>query len=204
MPKEDSDEMGIPSYLHRNPLIAWLVARRMRTVLGYVNLAQNPTLLDFGCGVGMLLLQTNPGALKYIGVDILLPPAKDCLLAHGRNDFELIDIHDWVHGVNDGSLDVIVAQEVLEHVNDVQSVLEVFRRKLRPNGRLIVSGPTENAMYRFGRKLAGFTGEYHHRDIYDIMGDIDDADFARVRRSWLPLPGPLALFVVTEYRRESG
>ena len=200
MPNEKSDEMGIPSYLHRNPLIAWLVARRMRTVLGFVDLWRCPTVLDFGCGVGMLLLQTPPQSLRYIGLDILLTPAETFFEAHGRDDFELLEAEGWAENVKDGTLDYVVAQEVLEHVDDVPQTIEVFRRKLKPSGRLIVSGPTENFLYRLGRWIAGFSGDYHHRDIYDIMCYIESAGYTCARRTWLPLPGQLALFIVSDYR----
>lgn len=200
MDRLDSDEMGIPSYLHRNPLIRWLLAKRVGTVLECVDLTQCPTVLDFGCGVGMLLLQTPPRSLAYTGVDILLDPAQTCLQAHGREDLKLLAAEDWLEDIKDGTLDYIVAQEVLEHVEDVPDLIGEFRRKLKPGGSLVVSGPTENHAYRLGRWIAGYSGEYHHRNIYDIMGDIEASGFTRVRRSRLPLPGPLSLFLVTEYQ----
>lgn len=200
MERVDSDEMGIPSYLHRNPLIRWLLAKRMGTVLECIDVNQSPTVLDFGCGIGMLLLQTPPKSLRYIGVDILLDPARTCLKAHGRNDFELMVLEDWLQHTKDGTVDYVVAQEVLEHVEDVPTLIGSFRRKLKPGGSLVVSGPTENHAYRLGRRIAGYSGEYHHRNIFDIMGDIEASGFNCVRRSSLPLPGPLSLFVVSEYR----
>ena len=140
------------------PLIAWLVARRMRTVLGFVDLWRCPTVLDFGCGVGMLLLQTPPHSFRYIGLDILLTPAELSSRLTDGDDFELLEAEGWAKHVNDGTLDYVVAQEVLEHVDDVPQTIEVFRRKLKPSGRLIVSGPTENSLYRLGRWTAGFLG----------------------------------------------
>jgi hypothetical protein len=35
-------------------------------------------------------------------------------------------------------------------------------------GQLLVSGPTENFLYRIGRTIAGFTGEQHVTNIYAI------------------------------------
>ena len=55
-----------------------------------------------------------------------------------------------------GTVDVILAAEVLEHIEPLGPTLESFRRWLKPSGRLLVSLPTENALYRFGRRLAGF------------------------------------------------
>ncbi len=33
---------------------------------------------------------------------------------------------------------------------------------------MILSGPTENALYRLGRKIAGFDGHYHTTTIHHI------------------------------------
>ena len=35
-------------------------------------------------------------------------------------------------------------------------------------GQLLVSGPTENFLYRIGRTIAGFSGEQHVTNIYAI------------------------------------
>jgi 2-polyprenyl-3-methyl-5-hydroxy-6-metoxy-1,4-benzoquinol methylase len=68
--------------------------------------------------------------------------------------------------------DVIVALDVLEHISlDVLPIyLEKFDLILKPNGYFIVSGPTENKLYKLGRKIAGndFTGHYHETNISEI------------------------------------
>jgi hypothetical protein len=33
---------------------------------------------------------------------------------------------------------------------------------------MVISGPTENGFYRFGRRLAGFPTHYHQTNIYEI------------------------------------
>ena len=72
-----------------------------------------------------------------------------------------------------------------------------FVRLLKPDGRLIVSGPTESVFYRAGRRLAGFSGHYHVRNIYDIESHL--SQFFRLslvkRLVW-----PVTLFRITEGR----
>jgi 2-polyprenyl-3-methyl-5-hydroxy-6-metoxy-1,4-benzoquinol methylase len=69
-----------------------------------------------------------------------------------------------------GSFDLIIALDVLEHVKDLMRTLEQLLRVLKQGGQLIISGPTENALYRFGRRLAGpeYSGEYHERGVAEI------------------------------------
>ncbi|MFT3795440.1 hypothetical protein [Flavobacterium sp.] len=65
-----------------------------------------------------------------------------------------------------------MAFDVLEHIplDILPEYLEKFNSLLKPDGYVIVSGPTENILYKVGRKLAGsdFTGEYHETTIGKI------------------------------------
>lgn len=172
----------------------------MHIVLNALDFHSQQRILDFGCGVGILLLQLPPHQGSYYGVDLLTWPARKMFEAHGRSDIVLLDAADWADHVSDSSLDRIVALEVLEHVDDVPHLAQTFRRKLKPNGKLVAVGPTENLLYQIGRQVAGFSGDYHHRDVYQIMGDIEVAGFVREMQKGVPLPGPLALFVACRYR----
>lgn len=202
LPKEVRDEMAIPSYLHANPLVRWLVARRMRRVLRLMRIGEDERLLDFGCGVGMLVLQLPPRRDVTYCVDIHLEPARAMLAGeHEERSIAFLDAEDWHEHVADGSLDCIVALEVLEHVTDVGAVAEVFRRKLAAAGRLVICGPTENWIYKVARWIAGFSGHYHRREIGEIMRSVQGAGFALETQTAIPLPRPLALFVAARYRR---
>ena len=65
------------------------------------------------------------------------------------------------------SFDAIIALDVLEHVDDLTDILQQFRRLLKPGGIVVISGPTENGLYKLGRRIAGkrFTGDYHVSNI---------------------------------------
>lgn len=193
-------EMAAPSYLHPNPLIRWIVGRRMREAISFLNLEEGASLLDFGCGAGILFLQLPNDGRAYIGVDLELWPAEGMLAHHGRADVKLYDSQTWVSQVEDQSLDNITALEVLEHVSDLPALLSTFRQKLAPGGRLVVSGPTENSMYKMARRISGFSGDYHVRDIFEIRDAIRQAGFSLEQKTELPLPGPFCLFSVERYR----
>jgi 2-polyprenyl-3-methyl-5-hydroxy-6-metoxy-1,4-benzoquinol methylase len=57
---------------------------------------------------------------------------------------------------------------VLEHIDDPEPVVQKLMALLAPGGKMIVSGPMENLLYKTGRWLAGFSGHYHVRNIYQI------------------------------------
>ncbi|MFN2119182.1 MAG: class I SAM-dependent methyltransferase, partial [Anaerolineales bacterium] len=69
-----------------------------------------------------------------------------------------------------GTFDLIIALDVLEHVRDLGGTTDQLLRLLKPGRQLIVSGPTESLLYRFGRKLAGpeYSGDYHERGVDEI------------------------------------
>jgi hypothetical protein len=70
-----------------------------------------------------------------------------------------------------------------------------MRRLLRPDGKLLVCGPTENWIYKLGRRIVGFSGEYHHRSIADIERAMERRFVVRtVKRMFYPF----TLFVVLE------
>ncbi len=193
-------EMAAPSYLHSNPLIRFIVNWRMRCAISFLDLAEGKNLLDFGCGAGILFLQLPRDGRKYHGVDLEIWPAQQMLAHHGRTDVELLKTDTWLTKIADASLDNITALEVLEHVEDLPGSVSAFKRKLISHGRLIVSGPTENKIYELARKISGFTGEYHVRNIFEIQKALEKAGFVCIKLKKLPLPGPFCLFVVAQYR----
>jgi 2-polyprenyl-3-methyl-5-hydroxy-6-metoxy-1,4-benzoquinol methylase len=72
------------------------------------------------------------------------------------------------------SYDLVIALDVLEHVKDLSRTLNELLALLKQGGQLIVSGPTENILYRLGRKVAGpeYSGAYHERGIAEIKTEL--------------------------------
>ena len=108
------------------------------------------------------------------------------------------------------SCDIITALDVLEHVTDLEDTLDSLFRLLRPGGVLLVSGPTENMLYRIGRQLAGaeYTGAYHVRNIESIRKALTRHGSVRRLGTVMPLLPLFRLYLVTkpslDSRCESG
>ena len=204
---EDRDEMAIPSYLHRNPLLRWMARRRLQVLADWyqqlaVAKARRLQVMDFGCGTGILFPTLLEHAEKLVGVDIVLDAATYVIEQLGLSErVELISADGVGEQIEPESLDMIVAGEVLEHVDNVAETSQLFHRLLGKDGSLLVSLPTENALYSFGRRLAGFHGHYHHSNAATIHPIILDNGFALERIARVPLPGPFAIYWVASYRR---
>lgn len=202
MTDEEAAEMAIPSYLHSNPVMretAWarvhLLARRLRALCGSRRIGR---ILDYGCGAGVLLAEAASCADEVIGVDLVTAGA-ELLVERRRLPNVRVLTPEQAEAIEPGTVDVIVAGEVLEHVEPLEPTARWLAERLRPDGTLLVSLPTENALYRLGRRLAGFSGHYHHDDAASIDRGLRATGFGRRRRRSFPLPGPLAIYWIAEY-----
>jgi len=171
------DEAAFPAYSHRNPIINWLFWQRLRKVMEHV---QRPTpyehVLDFGCGSGVMLPYLSQISSQVTAMDVDLLPLERVqtyipLAANVEvKDASKNDISD----LPANSFDLIIALDVLEHVKDLPRTLNELLALLKQGGQLIVSGPTENILYRIGRKVAGpeYSGAYHERGIAEIKNEL--------------------------------
>ena len=156
--------------------------------------------LDFGCGTGMLFEAELSRANEVIGVDLVLKAAELWTAKRKLGGVRLMAPDVAMREVEAASVNVVVAAEVLEHIDEPTETLAFFRRVLRHDGCLLVSLPTENAAYRFGRRLAGFSGHYHEHDAKAIDKRIQAGGFRLDSSSYIPLRGPLAIYFVGVYR----
>ncbi len=205
--RDDRDEMAIPSYLHPNPALRWMAWRRVTVIADHLaavakrNGKKPSAIMDFGCGTGVLLETCRNHADQVIGVDLVLDSAKLLVNEWSLDQVTLLTPPEATAQVAPGSLDVIIAAEVLEHVEPLEPTLEQFRTWLKPGGALLVSLPTENALYRLGRRLAGFSGHYHHANAGTIDPVIVRTGFRKERTQKIPVGGPMSIYWVMDYAR---
>jgi 2-polyprenyl-3-methyl-5-hydroxy-6-metoxy-1,4-benzoquinol methylase len=171
------DEAAFPAYSHRNPVINWLFWQRLRKVMEHI---QRPSpyerILDFGCGSGVMLPYLSQISTQVTAMDVDLLPLESVQvhIPLAKN----VDVKDATKtNISDlpaNSFDLIIALDVLEHVKDLPRTLNELLTLLKPGGQLIVSGPTENILYRIGRKIAGpeYSGAYHERGIAEIKTEL--------------------------------
>ncbi|HKE14879.1 MAG TPA: class I SAM-dependent methyltransferase [Kofleriaceae bacterium] len=207
LPPEERDEMAIPSYLHRNPAMRWMAWRRVHVVAERLQLVaaswraqEDRHIVDFGCGAGVLLEEASRIADSVTGIDIVLRAAEMLVAELRLTNVTLLSPDQAAAAIEPASTDVVIAGEVLEHLeDDLPTTLERFRTWLKPTGRLLVSLPTESRLYRAGRRLAGFSGHYHHHNAAALDAAIATTGFRRLWLDKLPLGGPFTIYWVAEY-----
>lgn len=89
------------------------------------------TLLDLGCGGGLLAPQIR--GYRHVGVD-LSASALAIAAGHGIETVQA-DVADLPF--EDATFDVVVAGEILEHVDDLDATVAEAARVLRPAGTLV-------------------------------------------------------------------
>jgi SAM-dependent methyltransferase len=103
------------------------------------------TVLDLGCGAGTDLLiaaqRTGPGG-RVIGIDMtptMLERARASAREMGLANVELHESLIEALPVDDGSVDVVISNGVIDLVPDKDAVLDEIDRVLRPGGRLQIA-----------------------------------------------------------------
>ncbi|MFK7000549.1 class I SAM-dependent methyltransferase [Flavobacterium oreochromis] len=168
-------EAAFPAYAHKNPLIDYIFWKRLKIVANYIDKKKKDKtdVLDFGCGSGVFSYVLTSKGCNVTAIDLNLQPVRilsEKIKFPQHINFIENDIFkvDFKHS----KFDYIVALDVLEHIpiSELEDYLILFTDLLKENGEIIISGPTENIIYKIGRKLAGsdFTGHYHETNIARI------------------------------------
>jgi SAM-dependent methyltransferase len=109
--------------------------RRFVRSLGRVERA-----LDLGCGDGRLTAELDAAELTAADVS----PVALARAARRLPDARIVELEpDAELPFDDGSFDLVLCAETIEHVRDVQLLLSEIRRVLRPGGTLALSTPAK-------------------------------------------------------------
>lgn len=187
------EESCVPSYLHPNLLAAYVSWKRLFVAARLANdLIRHPRrVLDFGSSVGELSHILNyDGEYEFVEIE----DASANFLLSQNNRARRMKLEETTVD----TYDVVFAIDSLEHNKDYGDLLKVLARRLAPGGILVLSGPTESALYRLGRRIAGFQGDYHYTTIFDIEREAKrDLDMVAKRT----VPFGIPLFRITAWKR---
>lgn len=162
---ETYEESCVPSYVHPFLPAAWAAWRRpIAAAKLYDRHAPEGPILDFGSATGEVrfLFQKAKGPYHFVEQTDVLAAA---LLRESPDA-----TREYADNLGEERFAAVFALDSLEHNehDELDPLLAQVARSMREDGVFVLSGPTENALYRLGRRMAGFTGHYHHMTIHDI------------------------------------
>jgi SAM-dependent methyltransferase len=107
-------------------------------------LARPLDLLDVGTGCGILrrYAEVHPGSeyIRYEAADIY-PRGIECVYKHAEWKHHHIDLNSGMKDIASQSFDVVVCEQVLEHLENYRLAMSELSRVLRPGGLLVVGVP---------------------------------------------------------------
>jgi 2-polyprenyl-3-methyl-5-hydroxy-6-metoxy-1,4-benzoquinol methylase len=119
------------------------------SVLGYCQFLNPASILDVGCGAGLLAAKLKVLPYEaYLGIDLSAEAvAQARAVADARTAFAVSGAEEFHI---DRRFDVIVFSQILNYIDNPGALLARYAKYLAPNGRLIVS------MYASGRTRAAW------------------------------------------------
>lgn len=122
-----------PKLIRATAILNALAKLRLRT----------PHMLDLGCGIGWLtgiLSQFGP----TLGVELSPLAIEEARKRYPLAQFVQADVLHWDHPAK--SFDVVISQEVLEHMEDQAKYLDIAANLLKDDGWLILTTPNRKIL----------------------------------------------------------
>jgi SAM-dependent methyltransferase len=143
-----NDRWAKTKYANRRKL------QRCIAILDEINYAlgqvREPRILDIGCGDGWLTsIVSHFGPTT--GIDLSNDAVEQARRRYPGVTFEAADLTQYQHS---GELfDIVISQEVIEHLEDPASHLAMIHRLLKPNGCLILTTPNKTTLLHVPKEL---------------------------------------------------
>jgi 2-polyprenyl-3-methyl-5-hydroxy-6-metoxy-1,4-benzoquinol methylase len=190
------DDGAFPSYTHKNGLIRWIFWKRIISALSLGNDFYNKSVLDFGCGGGVIFKYLSGHNCDITGCDNRY--AKLTYEVSKKLNINAVVYKDLAE-IQNKKFDYIFALDVLEHIEDIAGIIDRFHELSHNKTVIIISGPTENYLYKIGRQIAGFSGHYHKSNIYAIENKFNEKGYKM--KSMIRLFPVFTLFKISSWTR---
>lgn len=157
---EKAAALGQPSFVWRAGQ-----ERRLRMILKMAAGRERGWVLDNGCGVGAYLEHLAPHAEQAIGLEFDIARAAET----SNRSLEVLSARGERLPFPDGSFDLILSHEVIEHVDDDRAAMAEMIRALRPpsgenpGGRLVLFVP--NRGYPLETHGVYWRGRYRYGNV---------------------------------------
>jgi ubiquinone/menaquinone biosynthesis C-methylase UbiE len=184
-------------YGSQNPVVRRLMSGFERTLDELLSSASPGSLLDVGCGEGVLTEQwaQRLSSARVVGVDLEDPKLQEEWEARRRENLEFREFAGGELPFADGEFDLVTAIEALEHIPEPERMVSEMARVARRH--VLVSVPREPlwrilnmARGAYLRELGNTPGHVNHwskRSFVRLLGQYGDVVQARSPFPWTML-----------------
>lgn len=147
----------------------WFASRRdaVYDLINTMNLPASAAILEIGCSGGPLMQRLRTAGYKDVtGID-LSTSAIELAQARGVPHVSVMD--GAALEFADGRFDVVIASDVLEHIEDESKALREWTRVLKPGGKLLVFVPAHAYLWSEHDVVNHHFRRYSRQGLADVM-----------------------------------
>ena len=143
------DDQGVPAYISGFYWSRQIFWKRIKLSVQSILESPGGQCIDFGCGTGVLLPVLTRLFNTVYAIDISPDITREFISFWNHCEKKPpVNVHLFEKleniGASQGSIDLIIALDSLEHVDNTEDILLQMKYFLKPGGRILISGPTEN------------------------------------------------------------
>lgn len=162
-----SDLIG-PSAPHAGWVPSPRYLQRRWNVLSHVDKLPRGSLLEVGSGAGMLLHELTRAGFRCTALESSAP-ARELISRLAEESGVKIRVESTPDAGWTESFDVVVAMEVLEHIENDVAALSQWRQWLRPGGSLVLSVPAHMRRWGPADVWAGHYRRYEKESLRQLL-----------------------------------
>lgn len=156
------------------PDLGWVPAPRYllrrRRIFSQLRGLSASELLEIGPGAGMLLQELSANGSECHALETS-PPARQLIQALSSRFGHVVHLHDTPEPVWHQRFPLVMAFEVLEHIEDDHAAMRQWCEWLRPGGTLLLSVPAHPRKWNAADVWAGHYRRYRKRELLALVDE---------------------------------
>jgi SAM-dependent methyltransferase len=174
----------------------WFVGKRM-CIDRFIPWGKVLSAVDLGCGTGSTIGYLQKRIKRVVGIDM-----NPFALAYSRQRgiVKLIRCDSSAIALKDRSADLVIASELLEHVQDECLTLQEIHRVLIAGGRVIITVPAFRFLWGAHDEVSHHLRRYTHASLKKVCSD---SGFRVLRISYLHFSIFIPALLIRTFKRIS-
>ncbi|PSU35705.1 class I SAM-dependent methyltransferase [Photobacterium lutimaris] len=144
--------------------------QRALEIVTDIRTLKNAEVLDIAAGSGAMSLRLLDNGASVTSADLV---EENFRVEHPSCHFHKLDLNNDFSGYLSKKFDVIIALEIIEHINNTRHFIKNCRELLKPGGLLVISTPNIGSDYAIAEMICKGTYPYFDDDHYYNGGHVN-------------------------------